>query len=74
MTTTDFVRIRDDNEVEIQFSDVGSIHRFSYWREARRFAWKIARENHLAVTQEDRHGWAICWKRLDARTESEGGK
>lgn len=66
MPAADFIRIRDDTEVETHFQDVGSIYRFSYWREARRFAWKIAAENHLAVTKEDQHGWAICWKRLDA--------
>jgi hypothetical protein len=73
MTTADFVCIRDDNEVETHFMDVGSIFRFSYWREARRFAWKVAHENQLSVTKEDRHGWAVCWKRVEARTEPEGG-
>jgi hypothetical protein len=70
--TADFVVIRDDSEVETQFMDVESLHRFSYWREARRFAWKVAHENQLAVVANDRHGWAIHWER--ASTATEGSK
>lgn len=68
MPCADFIRIRDDNEVETHFMDVGSIYRFSYWREARRFAWKVAHENQLPVTKEDNHGWAICWNELARST------
>jgi phage gp29-like protein len=72
MPAVDFIRIRDDTEVETHFIDHASIFRFSYWREARRFAWKVAHENQLAVVANDRHGWAIHWER--ASTATEGSK
>lgn len=70
MPIADAINIRSDNEVEIVSAMcASSLHRFSYWREARRFAWRTAHENQLAVVGEDRHGWAVQWLRAGNQGE-----